>query len=125
MKHLVILIAASTLTTSMLAGQAAAQGTSYKGEITDEKLNCVQTPLKAYEGVKDKTSCVLYWAHSAQPNSKFVLYDAGTKAVYQLDNQDLVEPYVGEKVIVTGTLNSANKTIKVSDIKVDESAYKK
>ena len=125
MKRMVLVVAGMLLAGSLAAAPAFAQGTSYKGEITDEKLNCVQTPLKAYDGVKDKTSCVLYWAHSAQPNSKFVLYDAATKTTYQLDNQDLVQPYVGEKVEVTGTLNSANKTIKVTNIKVDESAYKK
>ena len=125
MKRLLGWIVSLAAALSFMAASSPAQGNTYKGEITDEQLNCVQTPLKAYEGVKDKTSCVLYWAHSAQPNSKFVLYDAATKTTYQLDNQDLVQPYAGEKVEVTGTLNSANKTIKVTNIKVDESAYKK
>lgn len=96
----------------------AAAGQTFNGEITDEHLNCVQTPMKAPEGLKAKDACVLYWAHSVQPNSKFVLYDAATKTTYQLDDQDMVEPYVGEKVQVTGTLNAADKTIKVTGIKV-------
>jgi hypothetical protein len=102
---------------------AAAQS-SFKGEITDEKLNCVQTPMKATEGIKDKTACVLYWAHSVQPNSKYVLYDAATKTTYQIDDQGLVQPYVGEKVEITGSLNAATKTIKPTNIHVDENAYK-
>jgi len=97
---------------------AVAAGNTYNGEITDEQLNCVQTPVKAPEGIKNKDACVLYYAHSAQPNSKYVLYDAATKTTYQLDDQDLVQPYVGEKVQVTGTLNAATKTIKVTGIKV-------
>jgi hypothetical protein len=97
---------------------AAAQGTTFNGEITDEHLNCVQTPLKATEGIKTKDACVLYWAHSVQPNSKYVLYDAATKTAYQLDDQDMVQPFVGEKVQVTGALNAATKTIKVTGIKV-------
>ena len=109
---------------SFMAASGAAQTSTYKGEITDEHLNCVQTPVKATDGVTDKHSCVLYWAHYVQPYSKFVLYDAATKAVYQLDDQNLVLPYVAEKVEVTGTLNAATKTIKVTGIKVDESAYK-
>jgi hypothetical protein len=97
---------------------AAAQGNTFNGEITDEHLNCVQTPMKATEGIKTKDACVLYWAHSVQPNSKYVLYDAATKTAYQLDDQDAVQPYVGEKVQVTGTLNAATKTIKVTGVKV-------
>lgn len=36
---------------SFMAGSGAAQTSSYKGETTDEHLNCVQTPVKAVEGV--------------------------------------------------------------------------
>ncbi len=97
---------------------AVAAGDTYNGEITDEHLNCVQNPIKAPDGIKNKDACVLYYAHSVQPNSKYVLYDAGSKTTYQLDDQDLVQPYVGEKVQVTGTLNAATKTIKVTAIKV-------
>jgi hypothetical protein len=103
---------------------SAAQSKTFKGEITDDKLNCVQTPVKAPEGIKDKFSCVLYWAHFVQPPDKFVLYDAGTKTTYQLDDQNLVQPYVAEKVEITGTLDAATKTIKVTGIKVDDDAYK-
>lgn len=98
----------------------AAQGaTTFKGELADEQLNCVQTPMKAPEGIKDKTSCVLYYAHFVQPGSKYVLYDAATKTAYQLDDQNLVQPYVGAKsVLITGTLDKASKTIHVKEIKV-------
>jgi len=100
-------------------------GSTYKGEITDEHLNCVQTPVKAVPGVTDRASCVLYWAHFVQPPSKYVLYDATTKTTYQLDDQNLVQPYVGEKVDVTGKLDAATKSIKVTGIKVQEESYKK
>jgi len=96
---------------------AAAQGTTFKGEITDEHLNCVQTPVKAVEGITKKEGCVLYWAHFAKPSSKFVLYDAATKTTYQLDDQDWVQPYVGETVQITGTLNAATKTIHITGVK--------
>jgi hypothetical protein len=96
---------------------ATAQGATFKGEITDEHLNCVQTPVKAVEGITKKEGCVLYWAHFAKPPSKFVLYDAVTKTTYQLDDQNSVQPYVGETVQITGTLNAATKTIHITGIK--------
>ena len=117
-------VAGLMIATFFVVTNSAAQGSTFKGEITDEKLNCVQSPVKAAEGIKDKTACVLYWAHSVQPNSKYVLYDAATKTTYQLDDQSAVQPFVAEKVEVTGTLDSATKTIKVTNVKVDESAYK-
>ncbi len=96
---------------------AAAQTATFKGEITDEHLNCIQTPVKAVEGVTKKEGCVLYWAHFAKPPSKFVLYDAATKTAYQLDDQNWVQPYVGETVQITGTLNPATKTIHITGVK--------
>lgn len=101
----------------MIVPFAAAQIATFKGEITDEHLNCIQTPVKAVEGVTKKEGCVLYWAHFAKPPSKFVLYDAATKTTYQLDDQNLAQPYVGETVQITGTLNAANKTIHITGVK--------
>ena len=96
---------------------AAAQGTTFNGEITDEHLNCIQMPVKAVTGITKKEACVLYWAHFAKPPSKYVLYDAATKITYLLDDQNLVQPFVSEKVQVTGTLNAATKTIHVTGAK--------
>jgi hypothetical protein len=102
---------------------SAAQEKTFKGEITDEKLNCAQEPMKAPEDVaKNKAACIMYYAHFQQPPSKYVLYDAATKTTYQIDDQKWVEPFVGSKVEITGT--ESNKTIKMTGIKVDESAYK-
>jgi hypothetical protein len=101
----------------MIVPFAAAQTATFKGEITDEHLNCIQTPVKAVEGITKKEGCVLYWAHFVKSPSKFVLYDATTKTTYQLDDQNWVEPYVGETVQITGTLNAANKTIHITGVK--------
>jgi hypothetical protein len=114
------------LTCLIVVPPAAAQNaTTFKGEVTDEHLNCIQTPLKAVEGVNDKVSCVLYWAHFVQPPSKYVLYDAASKTTYQLSDQNMVQPYVGEKVEVTGKLDAASKTIQVTDIKARDDNPKK
>lgn len=96
---------------------ADAQSATFKGEITDEHLNCIQTPVKAVPGITRKQACVLYWAHFAKPASKYVLYDAATKTMYQLDDQNWVQPYVGETVQITGTLNAATKTIHITAVK--------
>jgi hypothetical protein len=123
MKRFIVRIAGSSLLMFSLVTYCAAQGNkTFTGEITDEHLNCSQTPMKAPDGITQKYACILYWAHFVTPGSKYVLYDAATKTTYQLDDQDKVQPYVGAKVLITGTEN--NKTIKVNEIKVDESAYK-
>jgi hypothetical protein len=110
------------LLVSLTGPLAAAQGErTFKGVLADEQLNCIQTPMKAPEGMKEKDACVLYYAHFVKPGSKYVLYDAATKTTYQLDDQDLVQPYVGAKnVEITGTLDAATKTIKVKQISVPE-----
>lgn len=104
----------------LIAHFALAQSsTTFKGELADEQLNCIQTPVKAPMEIKDKTSCMLYFAHFVKPGNKYVLYDATTKTKYQLDDQDLVQPYVGAKnVEITGTLEAVTKTIKVKGIRV-------
>jgi hypothetical protein len=96
---------------------AAGQSVTFKGEITDEHLNCIQTQVRAVEGITKKEGCILYWAHFAKPPSRYVLYDAATKTAYQLDDQNWVQPYVGETVQITGTLNPATKTIHVTGVK--------
>lgn len=120
MRRLIVGIAGLTFLTASYG--AAQSPKTFAGEITDEHLNCVQTPMKGPDGIKQKDACVLYWAHFATPPSKYVLYDAATKTTYRLDDQDRVQPYVGAKVLITGT--ESNKTIKVAGIKVDDSAYK-
>jgi len=111
---ILVLILACVLLASRFA---SAQNATFKGEITDEHLNCIQTPVKAVPGITKKEGCVLYWAHFAKPPSKFVLYDAAAKTTYQLDDQDWVQPYVGQTVQITGTLNAATKTIHITAVK--------
>ena len=48
--------------------------------------------------------------------SKFVLYNAGTKIVFQLDDQQRPRQFAGDKVNVTGSLDRATNTIHVTDI---------
>ena len=119
MKRLVVGILGSLMLLILGARPAAAQERTFRGEITDEHLNCIQTPMKAPPELKEKNACVLYWAHFTTPPSKYVLYDAATKTTYQLDDQDTVQPYVAGKVKITGTYDEATKTIHVKSIVPD------
>jgi len=123
MNRFVAGIAGLLLATFFMTTKSAAQTNTFKGEITDDQLNCLQTPMKS-AGLNDKGNCVRYWVRYQQPAGKFVLYDAATKTAYKLDDQETAGEYIAEKVEVTGTLDSATKTIKVTGIKVNESAYK-
>src|SRR5215469_76908 len=88
---------------------------AYTGEIMDStcakmgnhdagyKLTATSTPRDCTE------ACV-------KAGAKYVLYNASTKTVYELDNQDKAKDLAGQKVKVKGTLNPATKTIQVDTI---------
>jgi hypothetical protein len=122
MKYLLAGTAGLSFGVFLVATNSVAQGTTFKGEITDANLKCVQMTPKLDE--THRTACVLNEAHFVQPGSKYVLYNEATKTTYQLDDQNQAQTYVAAKVEVTGTLDAATKTIKVKDIKVDPAAYK-
>ena len=48
---------------------------------------------------------------------KYVLFNAASKTFYELDDQAKPEEFAGKNVKVTGTLDSATKTIHVVSIK--------
>jgi hypothetical protein len=122
MKRILGGIAGLILGIAIVAANSVAQTTTFKGEIVDEKLKCIDTPAGASGA--ERMSCVLNQAHFVDPPSKFVLYNAATKTAYQLDDQNAAQPFAGTKVVVTGTLDAATKSIKVKDVKVDDAAYK-
>jgi hypothetical protein len=47
---------------------------------------------------------------------KYVLYDAASKKVYQLDDQTKVKQFAGQNVKVTGTLDKAGEKIHMTSI---------
>ena len=107
-------IAAVFLAVSAMSS-AAQKPQTFTGEITDR--DCVEMAghemmMKKGETPKDCTiACV-------RLGSKYVLYDAETKVVYQLDDQKKPEQYAGSKVKVTGTYDAATKTIHVTDVQL-------
>jgi len=112
MKKFVIAALASA---SLLAVSLAAQKPqTFNGEIMDQQcalLGGHSLMQQKGESAKDCTNrCVSI-------GGKYVLYDAGTKTAYILDDQKKPQPFAGEKVQVTGSLDSSTKTIHVASIK--------
>jgi hypothetical protein len=100
------------------AAGAEKGGKTFTGEIWDSinaqrgsrdqmmKENSLTTPLQ----------CTLFAVHYSNPPAKYVLYDVASKKIYQLDDQDQVQPYAAEKVKITGTYDEATHTIHVMEI---------
>jgi Protein of unknown function (DUF5818) len=61
------------------------------------------------------TACV------EEHGASYVLYDG--KDIYSLDDQKTPEKFAGEKVVVTGTLDAAKKTIHVEMIALPSSKH--
>ena len=99
----------------LASGFAAANDTTFSGEIMDgacAKGGGHESMFKKM-GTNDPKACTLA---CAKGGSKLVLFKADT-TFYQLDDQKKPEPFAGQKVEVTGTLDKATKTIHVAAIK--------
>jgi len=112
MKKLVMSITACVL---LVPGLATAKETTFSGEIMDSacaKGGGHESMFKKM-GTNDPKVCT---EACVKGGSKYVLFNAD-KTFYQLDNQKKPAPFAGQKVEVTGTLNNATKTIRVTEIK--------
>ncbi len=100
----------------LLSGVSFAQsGETYKGEIMDSacaKSGSHAAMQKDHPGTNKE--CTLA---CVKMGAKYVLYDASANTTYQLSDQKKPQAFAGDKVEVSGTLDKATKTIKVSDIK--------
>jgi hypothetical protein len=95
---------------------ALPQERTFSGEIMDNQCAKVGShdKMMEQEGAKSSQECT---THCIKAGAKYVLYDAGTKTVYQLDDQKAPEQYAGQSVNVSGTLDDATKTIHITHIK--------
>lgn len=93
---------------------AAQKAQTFEGEIMDQQcalLGGHSAMMNQGESAKDCANrCV-------KIGGKYVLYDAGSKTIYQLDDQKKAEPFAGTKVKITGSYDSSSKTIHVSNVK--------
>lgn len=98
------------------AGLAAAKDRTFSGEIMDSacaKEGSHEAMMKK-AGLTDQGACV---KACVKMGSKYVLFDAASKTTYELDDQSKPQEFAGKNVQVTGTLDSATKTIHVVSIK--------
>jgi Protein of unknown function (DUF5818) len=98
------------------AGLAAAKDRTFSGEIMDSacgKEGSHEAMMKK-AGLTDKGACV---KACVKMGGKYVLFDAASKTIYELDDQTKPEEFAGKDVKVTGTLDSGTKTIHVVSIK--------
>jgi hypothetical protein len=111
-------IATAVAVALMLGGVSFAtqKDQTFTGEITDNqcaKMGSHQPMMKAMN-MKTPKECAL---GCVKGGGKFVLFNAATKTVYQLDDQRKPEQFAAEKVVVIGALNKNTGTIHVTDIK--------
>jgi len=113
MKKLIMSIGACML---LASGFATANDTTFSGEIMDgacAKGGGHESMFKKM-GTNDPKVCT---EACVKMGGKYVLFNGASKAFYQLDDQKKPQPFAGQKVQVTGTLDKATKTIHVTDIK--------
>jgi hypothetical protein len=87
---------------------------SFAGQIMDSTCATTgshQANMKKLDA-KDARDCTLKCAK----NGSFVLYDPGTKTVYQLNNQEKPVPYAGERVKISGRYDDWSQTIEIESI---------
>jgi len=97
---------------------------TFRGEIADSQcaLNVHSLTRSHQEMLKSKsmggtsTSCALYCINYLGGN----LVLTSRKHVYHLDDQNLAKKFIGQKVKMSGTLDSKTDTIHVGKIEADE-----
>jgi hypothetical protein len=120
MKRLTLAVVGSFMLVLLSVSFAIAQDRTFNGEITDSacaKMGSHDAMMKEHSDIhsdiKDAKACTL---GCVKGGAKFVLYDAASKTVYKLDDQQKPMPFAGEKVKVMGTFDKATNTIHVTDI---------
>jgi hypothetical protein len=120
MKKLIIGLVGSLML--LTVSLAAPKDSTYSGEIMDSQCakNGSHDAMLKKEGMEkmigDPKAGQMCTANCVKMGSKYVLYNAAKKTVYQLDDQQKPEQFAGQKVTVTGTLDKATKTVHVSSI---------
>ena len=117
MKRLAIGLIASLM---LLGVSVAAQKEStFSGEISDRycvKANSHEMMMKRHNS-KTTKDCI---PDCVKAGGAYVLYDAATKTMYELDDQKKPARFAEQKVKVTGTYDKAKQTIHVTDIQASK-----
>ena len=102
---------------------AAPKDKTFKGEIMDSQcaMNGSHAEMLKKEGMGDKDpndpmAKKMCTDNCVKKGGKYVLYNAASKKVYQLDDQTKPEQFAGRNVKVSGTVDKAGETIHVTNI---------
>ena len=122
MKRLLLFALAAVLVLGLSFGALAApKGKIFKGEIMDSQcaMNASHAEMLKKEGMGDKDPNdpmvkAMCTKNCIKMGGKYVLYDAASKKVYQLDDQTKPKQFAGQNVEVTGALSK--DTIHVTNI---------
>jgi hypothetical protein len=122
MRKLVLTLAAVAVLSTL--SLAAPKSQTFTGEIMDSQCSAMgsHAEMLKKEGMagKDpndpmaKKSCT---QGCVKMGGKYVLFDAASKTVYQLDDQTKPEAFAGAQVKVKGTLDKDTNTIHVASIR--------
>jgi ATP-dependent protease HslVU (ClpYQ) peptidase subunit len=95
-------------------GDVRAADRTFTGEIMDSQ--CAQMAshdnMMKGEGATNAKECAIACVKSG---GKYALYDSAAKRAYKLDNQKKAGSFAGQKVTITGTLDS-DDSIEVKNI---------
>ena len=96
----------------------APAGSTFEGEIMDNDCAQMGSHDMTMKTVTLATPdlCTTYCLRFKKTPGKYVLYNAATKMIYQLDNQQDASFFGARKVKVTGTYDEVTKMIHVKDI---------
>ena len=121
MKRQLLPVLAAVLLSSL--GFAAPKDKTYSGETMDSACakNGSHAMMLKKEGMGDKDpndpmAKKMCTENCVKMGGKYVLYDAASKKVYQLDDQTKPQQFAGQNVKVSGTLDKGSETIHVTDI---------
>ena len=94
---------------------SAQKARTFHGEIMDSQCANMGSHdmMEKKAGTKNAADCT---KKCIGMGGKYVLYDRSTQTAYELDDQEKAAPMAGERVTVTGTLDSSTKTIHVQSI---------
>jgi len=98
---------------------AAQKESTFTGEISDRycvKANSHEEMMKRHNAQTTK-DCI---PACVKAGGAYVLVDAATKTMYELDDQKKPAPFAEQKVRVTGTYDKATQTIHVTDIQASK-----
>jgi hypothetical protein len=99
----------------LAAAAALPQSQSFTGEIMDTPCAAMQSHAKMMQGMgaKNAADCT---EKCVRAGGRYALFDASTKTTYLLDNSSKAAAFAGQKVIVKGTYDAANKMIHLESL---------